>query len=66
MVARFAFALRFQHRLCHFLDEQRNAVGALDDVLPECLPDSSLLPVTRSIMAAISRSPSRLSVRAVT
>ena len=30
-----AFALRFQHRLRHFLDEQRNAVGALDNVLPD-------------------------------
>ena len=30
-----AFALRLQHRLRHFLDEQRNAVGALDDVLPD-------------------------------
>ena len=28
-----AFALRLQHRLGHFLDEQGNAVGALDDVL---------------------------------
>src|SRR5260370_39336258 len=26
-------ALRLQHRLRHFLDEQRNAVGTLDDVL---------------------------------
>jgi hypothetical protein len=31
---RVALALRFQHRLGHFLDEQRNAVGTLDDVLP--------------------------------
>ena len=30
-----AFALRLQHRLGHFLDEQRNAVGALDDVLSD-------------------------------
>ena len=28
-----ALALRFQHRLGHFLNEQWNAVGALDDVL---------------------------------
>ena len=32
--SRVAFALRFQHRLGHFLDEQRNAVSALDNVLP--------------------------------
>ena len=25
-----------QHRLGHFLDEQRDAIGALDDVLPGC------------------------------
>ena len=33
--SRCAFAFRFQHRLGHFLDEQRNAIGALDDVLPD-------------------------------
>src|SRR5579864_8731184 len=27
-------ATRFQHRLGHFFDEQRNAVSAFDDVLP--------------------------------
>ena len=32
---RFALALCLQHRLGHFLHEQRNAVGALDDVLPD-------------------------------
>ena len=32
---RFALAFRLQHRLRHFLHEQRNAVGALDDVLPD-------------------------------
>jgi len=32
---RGVFALRFQHRLRHFLDEERNAVGALDDVLSD-------------------------------
>ena len=32
--SRVALALRLQHRLGHFLDEQWNAVGALDDVLP--------------------------------
>ena len=31
----FALALRLQHRLGHLLHEQRNAVGALDDVLPD-------------------------------
>src|SRR5271168_560011 len=30
-----ALAFGFQHRLRHFLDEQRDAVGALDDVLPD-------------------------------
>ena len=30
-----ALALRLQHRLRHFLDEQRNAVGTLDDVLAD-------------------------------
>ena len=29
-----ALALRFQHRFGHFLYEQRNAIGALDDFLP--------------------------------
>jgi hypothetical protein len=33
------FALRLQHRLRHLLHEQRNAVGALDDVLPEARRD---------------------------
>src|SRR5271169_1973463 len=28
-------ALSLQHRLRHFLDEQRNAVGTLDDVLAD-------------------------------
>ena len=32
---RRALALRLQHRLRHLLHEQRNAVGALDDVLPD-------------------------------
>ena len=32
---RFAFALRLQHRLGHFLDEQRNAIGAFDNVVPD-------------------------------
>jgi hypothetical protein len=30
---RVAFALGFQHRLRHLLDEERNAISALDDVL---------------------------------
>ena len=30
-----ASSLRLQHRLRHLLDEQRDAIGALDDVLPE-------------------------------
>src|SRR6516164_6166551 len=30
-----AFALRFQYRLCHFLNEERDAIGALNDVLPD-------------------------------
>ena len=30
-----ALALRLQHRLRHLLHEQGNAVGALDDVLPD-------------------------------
>ena len=63
---RFALALRLQHRLRHFLHEQRNAVGALDNVRCQMLAGSGLLPVTRSIMAAISRSPSRLRVKLVT
>jgi hypothetical protein len=32
---RFAQALRFQQRLRHFLNEQRNAISPLDDVLPD-------------------------------
>jgi hypothetical protein len=34
-----ALAVRFQHRLRHLLYEQRNAVGALDDVLPDARRD---------------------------
>jgi hypothetical protein len=34
---RFALALGFQHRLGHFLYEQRDAVGALNDVLSDTL-----------------------------
>ena len=34
---RFAFALCLQHRLRHFLYEQRDAVSALDNVLPDSL-----------------------------
>jgi hypothetical protein len=33
--SRFALALRLQHRLGHFLHKQGNAVGALDDILPD-------------------------------
>src|SRR5690348_7666937 len=32
---RFALALGLQHRLGHFLHEQRDAVGALNDVLSD-------------------------------
>jgi hypothetical protein len=32
---RFALALRLQHRLRHFFHEQRDAVSAFDDVLPD-------------------------------
>ena len=62
----FAFAFRLQHRLRHFLDEQRNAVCALDNVLSNTLRAVASLPATPSIIAAISRSPSRLRVSAVT
>ena len=34
---RVAFAFRFQHRLGHFLNEQRDAVSAFDNVLPDAL-----------------------------
>src|SRR5690348_1119824 len=34
---RFALALGLQHRLGHFLHEQRDAVGALNDVLSDIL-----------------------------
>ena len=63
LAARFAFG--FQYRLRHFLDEQWNAIGAL---IMFCLVlcSSALLPVTRSMIAAISRSPRRLRLSAVT
>jgi hypothetical protein len=32
---RLTVALHFQHRLGHFLYEQRNTIGPLDDVLPD-------------------------------
>ena len=48
---RCALALRLQHRLRHLLDEQRNAVGALDD-LRRMSAGSAWLPTTPSIMAA--------------
>ena len=63
---RLAFAFGLQHRLGHFLHEQRNAISALNDVLPDILPEAACCPMTRSIMAATSRSPSRLRVSAVT
>src|SRR6516162_7260847 len=59
-----ALAFRFQYRLRHLLNKQRNAVGALDDFLPNA--GRSLLPATRSIIASTSRRLSRLRVRAVT
>jgi hypothetical protein len=34
---RFILALDLQHRLGHFLHEQRDAVGALNDVLSDTL-----------------------------
>jgi hypothetical protein len=34
---RFALALGLQHSLCHFLHEQRDAVGAFNDVLSDTL-----------------------------
>jgi hypothetical protein len=52
------FATRLQHRLSHFLHEQGNAVGTLDDVLAD-VDWQRLLPTTRSIMASISRRVSR-------
>ena len=30
-----AFTFRFQHRLRHFLNEQRNAIGTFDNVLSD-------------------------------
>jgi hypothetical protein len=33
----FPFAFSFQHCPCHFLNEQRDAVGAFDDVLSDTL-----------------------------
>jgi hypothetical protein len=35
--SRFALVLGLQHRLGHFLHEQRDAVGAIDDVLSDTL-----------------------------
>ena len=36
--SRLAFAFRLQHRLRHLFHEQRNAVGALDNVPPDGSP----------------------------
>ena len=36
---RLVFGIRLKHGLRHFLDEQRNAVRALDDVLPDVCRD---------------------------
>ena len=46
-VATAPFAFGLQHRLCHFLDEQRNAITTLNYVLPNALrqcPTSGNLP----------------------
>lgn len=52
-------------RLGHLVDEQRNAVGALDDVLPE-VAGSDSLPTSQSIVAPTSRSARRLTVSGMT
>ena len=54
------FALRLQHRFSHFLDEERNAICALQNVCL-MLAGSGLLPGTWSMMAAISRCPAEVS-----
>ena len=61
-----ALALGLQHRLRHFLHEQRNAVGALDDVLPNMLPAAGCCRRAARSWAITSRGASRLSVSAVT
>src|SRR5262249_10948999 len=59
------YGFRFQHRLGHFLHEQGTpSVRSMMSCL--MVSGSALLPVTRSIIAMISRSPRRLRVRAVT
>ena len=63
--SRVAFALRLQHRLRHFLNEQRNAVCALDNVLSDARWQR-LVAGDAVDQAAISRSPSRLMLSAVT
>ena len=59
------FADGFQHRLRYLLDKQSESVSALDNVLSDAR-GQHLFPVTPSMMVAISRSPSRFSVSAVT
>ena len=62
---RRALALRLQHRLRHLLDEQRNAVRALDDVLSD-VGGQRPIAGDLSIKAVTSRGASRLIVSAVT
>ena len=60
----FALALRLQHRLRHFLDKQRNAVGALDDVLPDVRRQQLVADNARRSWRRFRALPSRLRVRA--
>ena len=61
---RFALALRLQHRLRHLLHEQRNAVGALDDVLPDVRRQRLVAGDARRSWRRCRARPSRLRVRA--
>ena len=58
-------ALSLQNRLGHLLDEQWDAVGALDDILPDALRNWPV-SATPSMMASTSDLAIRLIVRGVT
>ena len=60
-----ALAFRLQYRLRHFFHEQRDAIGALYDVLPDARGEK-LVPYNAAIIASASRCVRRLMLRAVT
>ena len=59
-----ALAIGLENRLGHLLDEQRDAISSLDDVLSDVCRNRSV--ADNAINSPASRDASRLMVRAVT